>query len=50
MLGRGPLEKYFAGGKMHGVNKGILTANMYLAEDHILCFEMVSKGKCDWVL
>jgi chitin synthase len=48
--GQGPLEKYFAGEKMHGANAGIFTANMYLAEDRILCFELVSKRKCSWVL
>ncbi|KZF19069.1 glycosyltransferase family 2 protein [Xylona heveae TC161] len=48
--GEGPLEKYFAGEKMHGANAGIFTANMYLAEDRILCFELVSKRKCHWIL
>ena len=48
--GQGPLEKYFAGEKMHGANAGIFTANMYLAEDRILCFELVSKRNCRWVL
>ncbi|RKF65274.1 Chitin synthase C, partial [Golovinomyces cichoracearum] len=48
--GEGPLEKYFAGEKMHGANAGIFTANMYLAEDRILCFELVSKRNCHWIL
>ncbi|EMC92146.1 glycosyltransferase family 2 protein [Baudoinia panamericana UAMH 10762] len=48
--GAGPLEKYFAGEKMHGSNAGIFTANMYLAEDRILCFELVSKRNCSWIL
>lgn len=48
--GQGPLEKYFAGEKMHGANAGIFTANMYLAEDRILCFEIVTKRNCRWVL
>lgn len=48
--GHGPLEKYFAGEKMHGNNAGIFTANMYLAEDRILCFELVSKLNCSWIL
>jgi len=48
--GNGPLEKYFAGEKMHGANAGIFTANMYLAEDRILCFELVAKRKCNWTL
>lgn len=48
--GEGPLERYFAGEKMHGANAGIFTANMYLAEDRILCFEIVSKRNCRWLL
>src|SRR5579862_7931311 len=48
--GEGPLEKYFAGEKMHGANAGIFTANMYLAEDRILCFELVAKRRCHWIL
>ena len=48
--GHGPLEKYFAGEKLHGANAGIFTANMYLAEDRILCFELVSKRNCRWIL
>ena len=48
--GQGPLEKYFAGEKMHGANAGIFTANMYLAEDRILCFELVTKRNCRWIL
>jgi len=48
--GQGPLEKYFLGEKMHGANAGIFTANMYLAEDRILCFELVSKRNCSWIL
>ena len=48
--GNGPLEKYFAGEKMHGANAGIFTANMYLAEDRILCFELVTKRNCQWIL
>ncbi|KAF2138588.1 glycosyltransferase family 2 protein [Aplosporella prunicola CBS 121167] len=49
-MGQGPLEKYFAGEKMHGANAGIFTANMYLAEDRILCFELVSKRNSHWIL
>jgi chitin synthase len=48
--GDGPLQKYFLGEKMHGANAGIFTANMYLAEDRILCFELVSKRNCQWIL
>jgi len=48
--GQGPLEKYFVGEKMHGANAGIFSANMYLAEDRILCFELVAKRNCRWIL
>ncbi len=47
---QGPLEKYFAGEKMHGATAGIFTANMYLAEDRILCFELVAKRNSQWIL
>ncbi|CAI5756179.1 unnamed protein product [Candida verbasci] len=29
---------------------GIFTSNMYLAEDRILCFELVAKKGCNWLL
>jgi chitin synthase len=45
----GPLYKYFLGEKMHSAG-GIFTANMYLAEDRILCWELVSKRGCSWIL
>ncbi|KAF9938153.1 Chitin synthase, class 1 [Modicella reniformis] len=48
--GEGPLEKYFLGEKFHGSDANIFTANMYLAEDRILCFELVAKRNCAWVL
>ncbi len=48
--GQGPLEKYFAGEKLHGAGAGMFTANMYLAEDRILCFELVTKRNCHWIL
>lgn len=48
--GQGPLEKYFAGETLHGASAGIFTANMYLAEDRILCFELVTKRNCHWLL
>ncbi|ETI24792.1 chitin synthase 2 [Cladophialophora carrionii CBS 160.54] len=47
--GDGPLEKYFKGETMHA-DAGVFTANMYLAEDRILCFELVSKRNCQWIL
>ena len=48
--GQGPLEKYFKGETLHGAEAGIFTSNMYLAEDRILCFELVAKRNANWVL
>ncbi|KAI7870953.1 chitin synthase 1 [Spinellus fusiger] len=48
--GVGPLEKYFLGEKMHGADADIFTANMYLAEDRILCYELVAKRNEAWTL
>jgi chitin synthase len=47
--GVGPLEKYFGGEFKHG-SANIFTRNMYLAEDRILCFELVAKKNARWVL
>ncbi|KAG8977097.1 Chitin synthase, class 1 [Tulasnella sp. 427] len=49
-VGDGPLQKYFLGEKMHGADADIFTANMYLAEDRILCWELVSKRGGAWIL
>lgn len=51
--GNGPLASYFKGETMHagGVHgAGLNTRNMYLAEDRILCFEIVTKKNAAWVL
>ncbi|KAF5340785.1 hypothetical protein D9611_007290 [Ephemerocybe angulata] len=48
--GEGPLQKYFLGETMHGAGADIFTANMYLAEDRILCWELVSKRGGSWTL
>ncbi|KAI1778564.1 glycosyltransferase family 2 protein [Hypoxylon cercidicola] len=48
--GLGPLEKYFKGETLHGAGAGVFTSNMYLAEDRILCFELVTKRNCSWIL
>ncbi|KAJ1721331.1 hypothetical protein LPJ53_004132 [Coemansia erecta] len=50
--GVGPLSAYFKGELMHSADSdsGIFEANMYLAEDRILCFELVAKRKCNYVL
>ncbi|KAH6655805.1 chitin synthase class I [Truncatella angustata] len=48
--GQGPLQKYFLGETLHGTGAGVFTSNMYLAEDRILCFELVTKRNCHWIL
>lgn len=48
--GVGPLSQYFKGETMHGAGAGVFEANMYLAEDRILCFELVAKPHCGWLL
>ncbi|KAJ6491758.1 hypothetical protein C8R47DRAFT_1214552 [Mycena vitilis] len=45
----GSLEKYFLGEKMPGAEADFFTANMYLAEDRILCWELVSKRGGSWI-
>ncbi|KAJ3351764.1 Chitin synthase, class 2, partial [Entophlyctis luteolus] len=47
--GVGPLEKYFEGETLND-ESDISKANMYLAEDRILCFELVSKRGQKWIL
>ncbi|KAI9093812.1 chitin synthase-domain-containing protein [Phlyctochytrium arcticum] len=44
-----PLSQYFKGETMHG-GADIFAANMYLAEDRILCFELVTKRDQAWLL
>ncbi|KAL6450681.1 CHS2 Chitin synthase 2 [Candida maltosa Xu316] len=56
--GEGPLEKYFKGEYLHQntyvdeneEEEGIFTSNMYLAEDRILCFELVAKKNHNYIL
>ncbi|OCF57019.1 chitin synthase [Kwoniella mangroviensis CBS 10435] len=48
--GTGPLASYFQGENLHTGKADTFTANMYLAEDRILCFEIVAKKKANWVL
>jgi chitin synthase len=51
--GKGPLASYFKGETMHGGganSAGLFERNMYLAEDRILCFEIVTKKREGWVL
>ncbi|KAH9932014.1 chitin synthase [Epithele typhae] len=50
--GTGPLASYFKGEAMHGggSSAGLFERNMYLAEDRILCFEIVTKKREAWTL
>jgi len=48
--GHGPLSQYFKGETLHGQDADVFTANMYLAEDRILCWELVAKRNEHWVL
>jgi len=48
--GHGPLSQYFKGETLHGQNADVFTANMYLAEDRILCWELVAKRGERWIL
>lgn len=48
--GNGPLTQYFKGEELHGKDVDVFTANMYLAEDRILCWELVAKKDERWVL
>ncbi|KAF9353673.1 Chitin synthase, class 1, partial [Mortierella sp. AD094] len=45
----GPLISYFKG-ENPSPDSGIFDANMYLAEDRILCFELVAKRNYAWTL
>lgn len=48
--GTGPLNSYFLGETQEGRQHDVFTANMYLAEDRILCWELVAKRNARWVL
>ncbi|KAK9460955.1 chitin synthase-domain-containing protein [Lipomyces oligophaga] len=48
--GNGPLKQYFKGENLEGQNTDVFTANMYLAEDRILCWELIAKKGEKWLL
>ncbi|KAH7886159.1 glycosyltransferase family 2 protein [Phlebopus sp. FC_14] len=51
--GKGPLASYFKGETLHAGGSdgaGLFERNMYLAEDRILCFEIVTKKHEGWIL
>lgn len=47
-----PLEAYFKGEQLHNgqLEGGSFVNNLYLAEDRILCFELVVKSREPWIL
>lgn len=45
-----PLEKYFYGEGLEDKGFNFFSSNMYLAEDRILCFEIVTKKNSSWIL
>ena len=51
-MGHGPLHSYLKGETMHGGkhDADIFSSNMYLAEDRILCWELVTKRDSAWLL
>ncbi|BFZ53781.1 Chitin synthase, class 2 [Savitreella phatthalungensis] len=48
-MGRGPLDSYFQG-EAFDMSAGVFEKNMYLAEDRILCWELVARREASWVL
>ncbi|CCF56199.1 hypothetical protein KAFR_0A07650 [Kazachstania africana CBS 2517] len=45
-----PLKKYFYGETLENEGLKFFSSNMYLAEDRILCFEIVTKRDAKWLL
>jgi cellulose synthase/poly-beta-1,6-N-acetylglucosamine synthase-like glycosyltransferase len=48
--GKGPLVEYFRSLTADLKELGAFKANMYLAEDRILCYELVARKGCNWTL
>ena len=48
-MGRGPLDCYFQGESVD-MTAGVFEKNMYLAEDRILCWELVARRDASWIL
>ncbi|ODQ68265.1 hypothetical protein NADFUDRAFT_48915 [Nadsonia fulvescens var. elongata DSM 6958] len=48
--GIGPLEKYYKGEILSQQGSGVFAANMYLAEDRVLTFELVAKRHSAWLI
>ncbi|ORY83613.1 glycosyltransferase family 2 protein [Protomyces lactucae-debilis] len=47
--GRGPLDSYFKG-EVVDTSAGIFEQNKFLAEDRLLCWELVAKRDAKWIL
>jgi len=47
---RGPLVEYFAHFRIPAQSVSALKGNMFLAEDRILCFEIISRANKNWFL
>ena len=48
--GKGPLVDYFMSISTPMKELGAFKANMYLAEDRVLCFEIIARKDCNWLL
>ena len=48
--GKGPLVEYFMSISTPMKELGAFKANMYLAEDRVLCFEIIARKDCNWLL
>ncbi|OQR85333.1 chitin synthase (Chitin-UDP-GlcNac-transferase), partial [Thraustotheca clavata] len=48
--GVGPLAEYFKSLTASKKELGLCVGNMYLAEDRILCFEILARKDCDWTM
>jgi chitin synthase len=48
--GKGPLVEYFKSSTTSMREMGAFKANMYLAEDRILCFEIIARKNHNWLL
>ena len=48
LFGKGPLREYFKLKEKDAASPFI--GNMYLAEDRILCFELISRENCNWTM
>ena len=45
-----PLDAYFKSLTTEPLELGAFQGNMYLAEDRILCFELIARENCAWIM